>query len=149
MARADVVAAVGVILLAALAAYEAGKLPLGTVSNPGPGFLPWWAALTLGVLALLRLAQAWVARPAPDAGGPERRVVAVAALVVALVAYVALLELLGYPLSTFLLVLFVLRLVEPRRWPVALGVAAAAAVGSFVVFAVWLKVPLPPGPLLR
>ena len=149
MARADVVAAVGVLLLAALAAYEAGKLPLGTASNPGPGFLPWWAAVTLGVLALLRLGQAWMARPAPDAGGPERRVVAVAGLVVALVAYVALLELLGYPLSTFLLVLFVLRLVEPRRWPVALGVAAAAAVGSFVVFAVWLGVPLPPGPLLR
>jgi putative tricarboxylic transport membrane protein len=149
MARADALAAGGVLLLAAVAAWEAGKLPLGTASNPGPGFLPWWVAVTLGLLAILRLGQAWIARPAPDTGGPDRRVVAVAGFVVALAAYVALLELLGYPLCTFLLVLVVLRLVEPRRWPVALGVAAAAAIASFVVFAVWLKVPLPPSPPFR
>jgi hypothetical protein len=39
--------------------------------------------------------------------------------------------------------------VTPQRWTVALGVAALAAVGSFLVFAVWLGVPLPPGPSLR
>jgi hypothetical protein len=62
---------------------------------------------------------------------------------------VALLELLGYPLATFLLVLVALRLMEPRGWAVTLGIAAAAAIASFVVFAVWLKVPLPPGPPFR
>jgi putative tricarboxylic transport membrane protein len=150
MARADVVAAGGVLLLAAVAAYEAAKLPLGTTGNPGPGFVPWWAAVALGLLALLRLGQLWIARPVPAAGEPGRRAAAVGGLVVALVAYVALVEALGYPLSTFLLVLVVvLRLVEPRRWAVALGVAAVAAIASFVVFAVWLKVPLPPGPPFR
>jgi putative tricarboxylic transport membrane protein len=149
MARADAVAAGGVLLLAGVAIREAGKLPLGTAGNPGPGFLPWWVAVTLGLLALVRLGQLWISRGTPDPGAGQRRVLAVAGLVVALAAYVALLEPLGYPLATFLLVLFVLRLVEPRPWTVALGVAAAAAVGSFVVFAVWLGVPLPPGPTLR
>jgi putative tricarboxylic transport membrane protein len=149
MARADVVAAGGVLLLAAIAAYEAAKLPLGTTGNPGPGFLPWWAAVALGFLALLRLGQTRLARPAPDGEGQDRRVATVAGLVVALVAYVALVEVLGYPLSTFLLVLVALRLMEPRRWAVTLGIAAAAAIASFVVFAVWLKVPLPPGPPFR
>jgi putative tricarboxylic transport membrane protein len=149
MARADVVAAGGALLLAAVAAYEAAQLPLGTTGNPGPGFLPWWAAVALGLLALLRLGQLWIVRPAPAAAEPGSRAAAVAGLVVALVAYVALLEVLGYPLSTFLLVLVALRLMEPRPWAVALGVAAAAAIASFVVFAAWLKVPLPPGPPFR
>jgi hypothetical protein len=39
--------------------------------------------------------------------------------------------------------------VDRHRWPVALGVAALAGFGSYVVFAVWLGVPLPPGPFAR
>ena len=39
-----------------------GRSPFGAVRNPGPGFLPWWVAVTLGILSLLR------ARPRP--GGP-------------------------------------------------------------------------------
>src|SRR5262245_27092747 len=120
MARADAVVAVGVFLLAVVLIREAGKLPLGTASNPGPGFLPWWAAVTLGFLALVALGQALRSPPPPAAGEPGRRIMAVAGLVVTLAAYVAVLEPLGYPLSTFLLVLVLLRLVERCRWTVAL-----------------------------
>ena len=59
------------------------------------------------------------------------------------------LEPLGYPLSTFLLVLLMLRPASRRRLVPALGLALLAAGGSYALFAVWLKVPLPPGPLLR
>jgi len=69
------------------------------------------------------------------------------ALLVVLTAYTFLLDPLGYPLCTFLLVLFMLRATEPQRWTVALGMAALTAVGSYVVFAIWLGVPLPRGPL--
>ena len=146
MARADAVAAGAVLLLAAVAVREASKLPFGSLRDPGPGFLPWWVAATLGLLAVVLLGQTLAARPPTPAAGHGRRVLRVVGLVGVLAAYVALLEPLGYPFSTFLLVLFLLRVLEPQRWAVALGVAAAAAVGSFLVFAVWLKVPLPPGP---
>ena len=149
MVRTDAVAAGAVLVLAAVALHEAGQLPFGTVRDPGPGFLPWWIGTTLGLLAVLLLGQALAARPPARAAGRGRRVLGVAGLVGALAAYVALLEPLGYPLSTFLLVLFLLRVVDPHRWTQALGVAAVAAVGSYVVFAVWLKVPLPPGLSLR
>jgi hypothetical protein len=65
----------------------------------------------------------------------------------ALVAYTFLLDSLGYPLCTFLLVLFMLLATEPQPWTVALGMAAITAVGSYVIFAIWLSVPLPRGPL--
>jgi putative tricarboxylic transport membrane protein len=147
--RPDALAAGSILLLAAVAIHEAGKLPLGTPSNPGPGFVPWWVGVTLGLLALVRLGQASMSGPPSRGSEPGSRATAVGSLVVALAAYVALLELLGYLLATFLLVLVVLRLVEPRPWALAVGVAAVAAIGTFAVFAVWLGVPLPPGPSIR
>jgi hypothetical protein len=149
MRRADAVAAGGVLALAAVALHEASALPFGTARSPGPGFVPWWTAAALGLLALVLLGQALAARPRSGGAGGGGRAGAVGGLVAALAAYVALLEPAGYPLCTFGLVAFMLRVVTPQRWTVALGVAALAAVGSFLVFAVWLGVPLPPGPSLR
>lgn len=147
MARTDAVTAGTALVFAAVAVYEASKLPFGTVRNPGPGFLPWWAGVTLGLLAVVLLRQALASRPGVSPAGGGRGVLRVGGLLVVLAAYVLFLEALGYPLSTFLLVLFMLRVVDPHRWALALGVAAIAAVGSYGLFAVWLQVPLPPGPL--
>ena len=41
------------------------------------------------------------------------------------------------------------RVIAVYRWPIALPLAALAAGGSYVVFALWLKVALPPGQWLR
>jgi uncharacterized membrane protein (UPF0136 family) len=98
------------------------------------------------VLALILLTQALTSRPSTVV--EERgRIGKVAALLIALGAYTFLLNPLGYPSCTFLLVLFMLRVTDPQRWPVALSIAAITALGSYVVFANWLSVPLPRGPL--
>lgn len=149
MPRSDALAAGVLLALAALAAFESSRLPFGNVRNPGPGFLPWWAALTLGFLALLLLGLVLARRAAPEGRERGGRVLKVWGLLGALAAYVLLLEPLGYFPCTFLLVVFMLRVVEPYRWPTALGMAAIAAAGSYAVFALWLGVPLPPGLLAR
>lgn len=141
-------AAVAAVSLAfgVAALYASSKLPFGTVRSPGQGFFPWWTSVTLLLLALLLLAQALMSRP--SAVIKERgRISKVAALLIVLGAYLFLLDSFGYPLCTFLLVLFMLRVTDPQRWPVALSLATITAVGSYVIFAVWLSVPLPRGPL--
>lgn len=143
----QVLAAIAGLAVAGVTVYESSKLTFGSVRSPGPGFLPWWAGLTLGVLALLLLVQALIVREREGPGDERGRVLKVVGLLVVLGAYVPLLEPLGYPLCTFLLVLFMLRVVDPYRWATALSVAAIAALGSYAVFALWLRVPLPPGPL--
>lgn len=149
MARRDVIVAAVTLALGAAAAYESTKLPFGTGHNPGPGFFPWWTSLALALLALILLAQALTSRSRSVPDERSSRIAKVALLLVGLGAYTFLLEPLGYLLSTFLLVLFMLRVTDPQRWAVALSMAAITAVGSYVVFAVWLSVPLPPGPLSR
>ena len=146
MVRRDVVVAALALAFGVTALYESAKLPFGTVRNPGPGFFPWWTSVVLDVLALVLLAQALTSRSTAvrrDSG----RIAKVVALLIVLGAYMLLLDPLGYLLSTFLLVLFMLRWIDTQRWRVALGVAAVTSVGSYVIFAIWLSIPLPRGPL--
>jgi putative tricarboxylic transport membrane protein len=146
MSKRDIGAAAIALIFGAAAAYESAKLPFGTIHIPGQGFFPWWVSAVIFLLALLLLFQALTSGSSVAREG-SGRVVRVAALLVILVAYTFLLEPLGYPVSTFLLVLFMLRAIDTQRWAVALGMAAITSVGSYVVFAIWLSIPLPRGPL--
>jgi putative tricarboxylic transport membrane protein len=146
MVRRDVAVAILALAFGAVAAFESAKLPFGTIHNPGQGFFPWWASIVVVLLATILLILA-LKLPASTALDKSGRIAKVVALLVVLAAYTFLLDPLGYPICTFLLVLFMLRATDPQRWPVALGVAAITAVGTYVVFAIWLSVPLPRGPL--
>jgi len=146
MVRRDVTVAAMTLAFGATAAYESSKLQFGTVHSPGPGFFPWWTSAAMVLLALILLVQALTLRSSAAQEG-SGRIAKVAALLGVLVAYTFLLEPLGYPLFTFSLVLFILRATDPQRWSIALGMAVITAVGSYIVFAIWLSVPLPRGPL--
>jgi putative tricarboxylic transport membrane protein len=146
MVRRDLVVAALALALGAAAIFESAKLPLGTVRNPGQGFFPWWISIVIVLLALVLLTQALTPRPSANQHAPGR-IARVTALLLALAAYTFLLDFLGYLFCTFFLVLFMLRAIDLHRWPVALSMALLTALGSYVVFAIWLSVPLPRGPL--
>jgi hypothetical protein len=57
------------------------------------------------------------------------------------------LERLGFVVTTFVLVTFLLSWIEGTSWARSLGVASAAALGSFAIFELWLKIRLPKGVL--
>jgi hypothetical protein len=148
MARRDTVTAVVMILAGAAAAWEAGRLPFGTVRNPGQGFFPWWLGVTLAGLSVVLLVNTLARRERVEAA--ERgRIGKVLGVLGVLALYALALEPAGYPACTFVVVLFMLRVTEPHRWPVAIGVALGAALGSYLLFGIWLKVPLPAGPFAR
>ena len=146
MVRRDVAVATLALAFGAAAAFESAKLPFGTIHNPGQGFFPWWTSVVVVLLATILLIQALKLR-ASTALDKSGRIAKVVSLLVVLATYTFLLDPLGYPICTFLLVLFMLRVMDPQRWTVALSMAALTAVGTYVVFAIWLSVPLPRGPL--
>ena len=55
-------------------------------------------------------------------------------------------ERLGYRLTMVALLIFFLGVVERRNWIAAVVVAIGFSLISYLVFATWLRVPLPVGP---
>jgi putative tricarboxylic transport membrane protein len=136
------------LALAVPAAVEAWRLHVGTVRAPGAGFLPFYAAILLGALALVSLVQDLKAMSGPASalwGGVRwgRWVTMVAALFL----YIALLERLGFLLATFLLMLVLFRLLEPYRWTTVLVFSLCTMAAAYLFFVVMLESRLPVGPL--
>lgn len=136
------------IALAVPAGVEAWRLHVGTVRAPGAGFLPFYAAILLGALALVSLVQdlRTSSGPASTLWGGVRwgRWIA---MVVALFVYVAVLERLGFFLATFLLMLVLFRLLEPYRWTTVLFFSLFTMGAAYLFFVVLLDSRLPVGPL--
>jgi hypothetical protein len=127
---------------------EARTLPFGGVTRPGPGLFPMCLAIALTLVAAGILASSLRGRTdGAAAGGTSRGGLArAAATLAALFVYTAALEPLGFGLSTFLLIAFLFRAIEPQRWSIALGGAVLTVVASHILFRVWLGVRLPLGP---
>jgi len=148
MKRGWQAAAVALLVVFALFAFESLQLSLRDALGPGPGFFPFWLSVVGGGLALLLLAQLHSGRAAVDAGtlkfdrsGVRRVTLVLAGLIVA----VALLELVGFRLAMLLLIAYVLVALGVRNWLAITLFALAGSFGVFYVFFALLKVPLPVG----
>lgn len=132
------------LVCALLVCYEASQLGLGSVTEPGSGFIFFWSGVILALLALVLLAGSLPELNATDrlvVGTDWRKVLLVLA---SLVVYALFLERIGFAFSTFFLLSFLLR-VSGISWPRTVGVAVVAAVGTFSLFELWLKIRLPKG----
>ena len=141
----DRVSGLAWLAVALFAAAQGLSLGLGSLHRPGPGFFPFWGGVILGLLSVLLV----VRSPTQDATGaarlrPDNARPAVAAG--AILGYLLLLEVLGFVPITFLFLLLLFRM-ERRSWMFSAASAAAGAVGSYVLFQLWLKSQLPTGPL--
>jgi len=126
------------------------QLSLGTFNNPGPGFFPFGAGLILGILAAVVFVQA--RRAASSSKGNRESVLVspgagkkIVLTTVALLAYVVGMEYLGFLISTFIFLAFVLRTIEPQRWGVVILESLLASGICYFVFQIWLQVELPRG----
>jgi hypothetical protein len=147
-------AAISLFLFGAITAALSLQLPLGALRLPGSGFFPLALGLALMALAAGHGLQLYLARPktaapetsvapaAADGEGATRRVVL---FVGGVIAAVALLQPLGYVLSSFLLMLVLLQVLGLRRRYASASIALLSAAASYVVFVHWLKIPLPSG----
>ena len=139
----DLVSGLFWLAVAIFAALQGLALNLGSLNRPGPGFFPFWGGVVLGVLSIVlivrprRGATAW-----PSIRPQSGKVLLV---IGALLAYLLLLEPLGFVAVTFLFLLLLFRL-ERRGWRFSAVSAAIGTLVSYALFQVWLKTQLPTGP---
>jgi putative tricarboxylic transport membrane protein len=128
------------------------RMGIGTVQNPGMGFMSFWAGGLLAILAIGLFIKTILNRrrrgsQAALAGGWRKTVLSVLS---ALVVYAIIMPVAGYLTSTFLLMTFLYWFADPTgmRWFFwCLVLSLATTVISYYVFSVLLNCQFPPGVL--
>ena len=135
------------LLIGVAVTFFSRKYSMGTLSEPGPGVLPFGLGLVLILLSVLLLFRSRRHREmSQDKRLPfGSRYGRVLWVILLLGAGTFCLETLGYLLLLFLLIAGAMVIVEPRRWVSALMLGVASSILSYVLFNIWLKVPLPRG----
>ena len=126
-------------------AWQAEKLSIGTANRPGPGFFPFYLGLLLFGVSLIIFFQGLKQRPGAAETGLKRSRVFLALAAVFIYAFV--MEIAGYLLSTFFLMLLLLRMMVRKDWWFAPLISLVISLGSYALFKVWLQVLLPRGVL--
>jgi hypothetical protein len=146
VSRLDRISGVALFLFALLIVWESNRtLPLGSLHSPGPGYLPTLLASLLAGLSILIIL---LGRSSPGFGSLKWTEGKHALAILAACGFAAfVLERLGYRATMFLLLLFLLGVVERLRPALVFSLALALSLGSFWVFYDLLRVPLPLSPL--
>jgi hypothetical protein len=140
----DRASAIALIIFALLVIWESRQLPLGTLRQPGPAFIPILLALLLLMFAVFLVLTSSRAPSLSSVTWTEWRH-ALAILAASLFSVFAI-ERLGYRLTVLLVLGFLVKLLEQRSWMVSLSFAFTLSFGSFFLFYTVLRVPLPQGP---
>jgi peptidoglycan biosynthesis protein MviN/MurJ (putative lipid II flippase) len=142
--RTDWISGLALVAFALFLAWENREYPVGTLANPGPGFMPLALAIFLGATGLLIVL--WGGR-SQRLGAMRWREAPHGVLVLALcAAAVLVLEWAGYRLTMTLLLAVLLGVVE-RRPPLTVAIVSLGfALLSAYVVGDLLLVPLPRGP---
>ncbi|HSR10569.1 MAG TPA: tripartite tricarboxylate transporter TctB family protein [Thermodesulfobacteriota bacterium] len=138
-------------ILAAGVVYEvmALRMPRGTILYPGPGFYPsivgTFLLLVSGAFILGRLFRANGMTGAERVATKTTRRGKTLLLIALLLFYCLTLNSLGFLLAISLFMIAAVRIFGYRRWLPLLGISAGIVAVSYLVFVVWLSVPLPRG----
>lgn len=131
------------IAVALFFAMGAARMKLGTLRNPGPGFIPLGMALLLLCFSVFTFAKGLLKSTERIGDIPWKRPLLVVASVV---LYILLLSLSGFLPSTFILMILLFGLlirVKRKRWLKVFFCSVATALGAWLVFSIFLGVPFP------
>ncbi|MBC7577952.1 MAG: tripartite tricarboxylate transporter TctB family protein [Tardiphaga sp.] len=134
------------LALGAFVIWSGLKLKLGTINDPGSGYVLFYT----GILMCLFAASISIA--AVTEGGPtfgsrwdDARWTKPVVIIASLIAYSFALDQLGFLIATIPLMLLLLRAIDPVRWTLAIPLAILAPLGVWWVLKHALLIQLPSG----
>jgi hypothetical protein len=151
MKKNDIFMAMFWILLGLTISIWSATFPFGRLAHPGPAYFPVGLGLVIIVFGMIVFFQAWKARkeregkpsapPSSNRAATTRVFFCLAGMTLSAVLF----ETLGFILTMFFMILFMMRTIAPQKWKTALFYSVVSALGSLFVFRVLLKTQLPSG----
>lgn len=150
MKQKDSIVAIFWIVLGVTISIWSATFPFGRWESIGPAILPLACGLVLIFFGMILLLQAWKRKekPAksnvpiiPQGAAATRVALSLGGLLLSAVIF----DLLGFILTLFLLILFLMQVIQPFKWRVAIFFTLAMTLGSYFFFNTLLKVTLPRG----
>ena len=146
-AQYDRIAGTFFLLVGAFFVVYARTVDIGSWSEPGPGFMPLCGGALMAAMAIALLVGSFRRAgpvmpsffPKPDSW---KRVLAT---FISLGVYGLVLEHVGFTLTTFLFVTYLVKFIFPQTWTRALLVGFLASMGARLLFVNFLKTQLPAG----
>ena len=118
----------------------------GSLDSPGAGFVPLLAGAAMAGFSAITLVQSlvkgWHSLAERWAGAKWQRPLIT---IICLVLYSVFLRDLGFPIATFVLAVYLYRMLTPSSWTETLLAAGLTTLGFYLMFEVWLEVQLPKG----
>jgi len=148
MNKADRISGIFWLFFSGFICIESYRLGLGSLHQPGPGFIFFWTAVAMGVLSIAVFVRAWATKKTSEPESPifgRENVLKIILVLLALFLYAIFMETLGFILITLLLFVFLLGMIEKKRWGLTIFVSMMVTAISYLVFEIWLKSQLPKG----
>jgi len=151
MGKRDVVTALCWVILGFVISIWSSTFPFGRWDALGPAILPFACGLILILLGFILFIQTWKQKeqkpkeplaPIIPHGEPLTRVsLSTGGMILSSVLF----PFLGYSMTAFCLILLLMRVNGPEKWRADLFYALVFTLGSYMLFQVLLKTPLPIG----
>jgi putative tricarboxylic transport membrane protein len=148
MSRTDRISGVFWLLFAIFVSIESKRLGLGSLHQPGPGFLSFCASITLGLMSMTILIRTWMSKRTGETRIPifgGENLLKVFLVLVSVFCYAFFMETLGFVLVTLLLLLFLLGIIEKKKWGYTIFVGVVVTMVAYLIFEIWLMSQLPKG----
>lgn len=149
MKRDEIIVGIVIFLFGGATVLLSLKMPIGTFRMAGSGMFPLILGILLMFLSCLLLLKLFyqakkttVGRDSvAEHGSPVQLILFFGTMVLV----TAFFNQLGYPLSSFLLMVALLRILGMKRWTFTLPLSFITAVVCYFIFVQFLKIPLPKG----
>ena len=153
MKRDEAIAGLVIFLFGLLTTVLSLKWPIGTFRMAGSGMFPLILGILLMILSVIfvlriffqgkkgKKGQIKKEAPSESSESPVQLILFLGTMVLVTVFF----NQLGYPLSSFLLMVALLRILGVKRWRFTLPLSFITAVVCYFIFVQFLKIPLPKG----
>lgn len=150
MGKADRISGIFWLIFSMVVSFESYNLGLGTLRKPGPGFFFFGTGIILGIMSLTIVIKSWKGKKIGawrESVFGKLNITKIIPVLASLFLYALFMEKLGFLLITLLLFIFLLRIVEKKKWSLTIFVSLLVTVIAYLVFEIGLTSQLPKGVL--